>query len=490
MLSTILIALTSALPPHGPEALAVGPEAVFVALDEYKDLLKDAGDDSDKLWAVYEWTLEDDSRKKYRKRVLKKILRVDPDHRPTREALGHIEFDGKWFESERDRDKYAEKVAKERGLVKYDGRWVEANDIPYLERGWEKDPVTGLWFDPVAKQRIADGWKQQDLVWIEPDEIENIDKGLWKCGDEWMSLEEANAYHADVESPWIIPTERALIWSTANRETAMKAAEQAKNGYFDMLKVFGVAPETPVPFLVLRNQAEYLQFMDGSEEMDLPQVDPLAMSAFNRAAYADLWFDFDEEVYHGMGVTFWDDSGEGGDAFGIHDARFAYGLSFVDGLDPARAAVEDVLSEGEVSAEFLEAQLSEHTMPRWFRWGAACYASRWFFDNQIGKGGNPIWAREWSASNLRRNGGPLPFDEVFEFAASGQNPNTSLLLNQAGLFVAFLVDSEDPEVRKVRSALHDALEKREDTAKIFEDVRKALEEREEQVLAFMDETHQ
>ncbi|MDC3307518.1 hypothetical protein OAV47_01675 [bacterium] len=464
----------------------IGEPSIVVEVEDYKSLLKAAGDDPEKLWALYEWTLEEDDRKKYRKRVLNKVIKAAPDHAEAHAALGHVQFEGKWYDSERALERYMSKIAKERGLVKYDGKWVSPADVVYLDKGWKKDAATDEWYDPVARKRLAEGWKLQDLNWVSPDEVGKLDEGLWKCDDKWLPLAAANEWHGDIETPWRIPEKRATVWTTCSRETAMKAAKQAEQAYFDMLKVFGFGGDDQPAFMVVRSRSEYLRFMDGDDDYDLPQLDPLAMSAFNRSAFADLWFDFDEERYLGMGVTFWDEENESGDLFGLHDARFAYGLSFVESIDPCFDGLDDVYGEGEVTPEFAAVRLRAHKLPRWFRWGAACYASRWFKDNQIKRGGDPYWARKWSASNLNAQGGLLDFDDVFDFEASGQNEETSRLINQSGLFVAFLVDGGDPELSRLHEELKDAMEKREETANIFASIRKSISERDEQLRAFMN----
>ena len=476
-------ALASPLALAGHDRAVPSAVAVSAGAPDFKEDLKAAGKDPVKLWALYEWALEDDERKKYRKRVLKAIVKVDPDHAEAREALGHVAYEDKWFDSERKRDKYVEKVAKERGYVKYDGKWVPPADVPFLEKGMERD-AKGDWFDPVEKQRLADGWKKQDLTWVEPDELSKMDEGLWKCDDKWLSLADANTFHDDYESPWRIPTKRAVVWSTATRETALLAAEQADQAWYDMQKVFGFGGEVPIPFMVVQNEEQYLQFMDGSEEYELPQLDPLAMSAMVRSSFADLWFDFENESYHGMGVTYWDADNPNGAAFGKHDARFAYGLSFVESVDPAFGVYDDVFKAGEVEPQFVMDRINAHKLPRWFRWGAANYASRWFKDNQVQKGGDPLWAFKWSASNLNGQGGMSDLGDVFEFEASAQNENTATLILTAGLLVAYIVDGKDPELSKLHSQLQSAIEKREDTEKIFSSIRKALNDQEEKIRAF------
>ncbi|MEM8711764.1 MAG: hypothetical protein AAGG01_12490 [Planctomycetota bacterium] len=465
---------------------SVPPISIAAGWEDFKDKLKAAKKDPEKLWELYQWALEDDERKKYRKRVLKALIKVDPGHEEAREALGHVAFEDKWFETTKARDKYIEKVAEERGLVRFGGDWVPAIDVPFLARGLVKNKYDE-WVDPVAEERKAQGWKQQDLVWVKPDEFPNLEKGLYKCGDKWLSLEAANEWHDDFDAPWRIPTERAVIWSTATRETAMKAAEEAKKAYYDMRKVFGYGGDLPVPFMVVKDQGEYLRFMDGDVDYDIPQVDPIGISGHSRAAFADMWFDFEASQYNGMGVTYWDAGDPNGAAYGIHDARFAYGLSFVESIDPAFQAVNNALQDGEDELNpnrFLPERFGSHRLPMWFRWGAANYASRWFKDQQVGKGGNPKWAFEWSASNLRSQGGLASMDEIFEFRVGLEVTNTASIVMSAGLLVAYLVDGDNPELSKLLTQAQTALEKGKDVTNIMEEIRNGLEDSEEKIRAF------
>ncbi|QDV10099.1 hypothetical protein Poly30_56610 [Planctomycetes bacterium Poly30] len=490
MLTSLLIAVAPLALPSDPVQLVRAPIAGSLTVsvpDDFKDKMAEAGKDPEKLWALYQWSLEDDERKKYRKRVLKALIKVDPDHEEARLALGHVAYDGKWFETERERDKYAEKVAKERGLVKFKDEWVEPADVPFLSQGFVRNEY-GDWVDPIALKRKAEGWKQQDLEWIAPADFDKIEQGLWKCDDTWLPLDRANEWHEDLEAPWKIPTKRAVIWATTTRETAMKAAAQAEQAWFDMQKVFGYGGDVPVPFTVVRDQAQYLRFMDGDEDFDLPQIDPFGVSGHSRAALADLYFDLEEGKYHGMGVTYWDADDSNGDNYGIHDARFAYGLSFVESLDPsfnaAADAIEHAGDKGVDRGRFLEARYQEHRIPRWLRWGAANYASRWFKDQQVKKGGNPRWAIEWSASNLRSQGGLADLDDVFEFDGRLENDQTATLILSAGLLVAYMVDGGNPELSKLLKEFQQQLQKGEDVQNILEQIRKKLADSEEEIRAY------
>ena len=104
MLTSLFIALVPGVSTPLPGAVipssALLPSLVTgLAPADYKAKLKSAGKDPAKLWELYQWTLEDDERKKYRKRTLKAVIKADPAHVEARTALGHIEFEGKWFET-------------------------------------------------------------------------------------------------------------------------------------------------------------------------------------------------------------------------------------------------------------------------------------------------------------------------------------------------------------------------------------------------------
>ena len=100
-----------------------------------------------------------------------------------------------WQENE------AARLAKEKGWVQWKGEWVAPEDPPPANlrkrpRAGPRDrPVDESHEDLAHKQA---GWLRQDLEWIPPEEAENLGKGLYKCGDRWLSPEEADRYRAEL----------------------------------------------------------------------------------------------------------------------------------------------------------------------------------------------------------------------------------------------------------------------------------------------------
>ncbi len=477
----LLLSLPSTAPGEAPPPTAV----TAPWQDEFNDRMKAAGDDVEALWALYGWTQEDKKREKYAKRVLTKLLKVDPNHEGARTALGHQRFEDQWFETEKALDDYKKKRAKELGLVEWKGQWVEPADLPYLRKGLQKDRF-GSWFDPEEKKKLDEGWTRQDLVWVSPEEKDKVAQGLWKCGDKWLSLEEADKFHAKLGSPWVIPKDRAQVVAFVERATALKALELANAAYFDVSKATNVTLDTPISFVLTRSQSQFLSFCDGDAASDHPTIEPRALSSQLRSAFADLWFDFEGQRYLGTGATFWDVSAEHADNYAKHDVRMAYGLSFMEFLDPATKAIEAVLANKrrEVQPQFALDRINGRKLPEWIHWGVASYTSRWFVDSSVGQGGNARWAADWSAENIKTKGGLDPISTILEFAIAADNDNTIKLVNEAGLLVAFCVDGKNVELTKQWNAVFEALRAQGDVETALKTLRRTLLQCEAEIRAF------
>jgi hypothetical protein len=75
---------------------------------------------------------------KERRSSLEEAVRLDPDHAQARAALGFVSFEGRWVQR-RERDRILadreEKAAREKGLVKHEGRWVTPEEKEAREKG-------------------------------------------------------------------------------------------------------------------------------------------------------------------------------------------------------------------------------------------------------------------------------------------------------------------------------------------------------------------
>lgn len=487
MLLPLLLALLTGTPVpaaapalSAPAATLSAPAPVVATLDdeadrkeEWKKKKEEAGEDAEKLWDLYLWCDAYGMKNEGRKTLLA-LVRVDENHKEARELLGHVYYDGQWFKSQKAADRYKEKEekrrAEEEGLVKYKDEWVKKEDLPYLKKGFVKNDE-GEWIDAEQAKRIAEGWRQQDLEWIAPADFDKLDKGLWKCGDKWLTLEEANEYHKSTEYPWVIPTDHFILYTTCTRELADKIAKTIERAYRDMAKIYGGAPPDKAPIVVFRTHQQYNSFAAGNQMTGRPATDALGFSSVHHAYFADTWIK--DEVFMGAGVGYWDQDAENGNSWGPHSVRHAAGLAIAEAMDPSADARDEIESKG-LSDSRLGKFYQQKRVPLWFRIGAASYVERYFIDNLVGSGGDPEWARKWSIQNLVSKGGLRPVGDLFEIQLS--TDNAEKVFNEFGLLMAFILDGKCAPVVEahglVKKQLREGSDK--DVEKAFESLQKAL----------------
>jgi hypothetical protein len=390
---------------------------------------------------------------------LRAILKVDRDHKDANEAVGNVSFDGKWFPSQKKVDEYKkekeEKEAKEKGLVRYQEGWVPKEDLPFLLKGLAKNEQ-GEWVDAEAEKRRAEGWVKQDFTWISPEEKPHLENGEWKCGDRWMSLEEANLFHADPEHWWRIPGDHFTLFTTCDREIATeRVVKNLEYAWDDLVRIYGKTPTAPVPVLIFRDQRQYESYAAGNQDVGIRPTESHGLSSIHYAYFADLGIDTETEQSSPMGVSYWDASTEAGNRWGVHSVRQALGQSFADAIDPSTKTMQKAMKLHEFDPKEFWA---EKRMPTWLRWGAATYAERYFVDTLVARGGNSRWAREWSVSNIIGRGGLRPLKEIFKCDITFDGGQDSQkLINEVGLVMAFVVDGECAPVSAKFKVLQEAI---------------------------------
>jgi len=353
--------------------------------------------------------------------------------------------------------------------------------------------------EPSAEQeqaRLAEGWRRQDFEWIPPDEVANLDQGLWKCGGEWMSLERANAYHARLDTWWRIPGEHTVLYTTLSRHDAETALAGIEDAHADLVRLFGVEPPAKPLVVALDSREQYLAFTGGDVEKGEPGRSFFGLHLLHGAYYADNWFD---EAGRSMraGVAYWaiGDAKEG--SFGTLWIRHALGQAFAEGLDASPEALAErselLAKDRDVGFDWALRFWEEKVLPDWLRQGAAVYVERYYVDDVAAADGDPLWARKWSVQNIESRGGFEGVGRVVSGRLRIDQPEESAKwINQCGLLVAFLLDGEDKTVTKAHGKVIDALAKfakdpdksRKGLEKAVEGLEKALEKQEKKLREF------
>ena len=495
----IALAILSLAAP-APAPLASTPVSLVRqdAADEYATRLEEAGDDPDKLWDLHKWCKEQGKIMQARE-CLKKIVELAPDHQEARKALGHHFYDDQWFESYYALSEYKraeeKRMLDEKGLVRFKDEWVPVEDEPYLRLGMVKDD-NGEWVTKRELERrereakyLAEGWKQQtDLVWVSPEDQGKWEEGLWKCGDQWLTMEQANDYHSNLGRWWTLPSGKGLfeIWSTTPFTVTQWAGWHADRTYADLSRAYGMRPEERAKIVVLANQGQYNTFAAGDQQ-SIPPSEVQGFSSVHYAYFAEAWFEpVQPPEYLGTGVALWNMDAEDvdpkgvPDPFGAHAVRHAAALAYAEAIDPSLNTISRFASAPNQNFPF-QAFWGEKKIPFWLRIGVAAYCERYFYDDQAdtSAGYSPWWARDWSLDNVRRQGGPMPFDQIFAMQLNpNDKPGSARRINQAGMLVSFILDGKCKPVNEAHEAFKHALRNGEDTAEADAALRKAIQDNE------------
>lgn len=460
MIASFLLSLTTVSAPAPTPVLHWFQEDA-----EVDGQIAAAGKDTAKLMelgASLKTAGKDDAAKK----VFKKVIEVDPNHKEARKELRHHEYDGKWFESYAELSKYRrEETAKmkEKGLVKWKDQWVPEADKPYLDMGWEKTEAG--WVNPVeaAREKQIAEWRAaghefrpDDSSWVAPADFDKWRQILWKCGDEWVDMAKADEFHSRIGQWWQLDGEHFVTVATIDWNGANEARAIAEQVYPDMMRLFGMAPKKKPQFIVLNSIDQYNKFSAGDQELQLPASETEGFSSLHHAYFADVLFDPTTQPpqFAGCGVAFWDRKGQLS-GWGPFAVRFAAVQSFVEAIDPSWNAVAELIASISGGAQPNPGAFwAEKRIPRWLRYGAASYAER-YAKVTGGDGGNVWQNREWSFADLKKKGGIRKVEDIFAFALDLNDlEGSGRMYHEAGLVVSYLLDGADGD-KKLKTK-HDA----------------------------------
>jgi hypothetical protein len=390
-------------------------------------------------------------------------VRFDPDHEAARAALGHVRSGDEWFTSSEAASRFEERQVPEhaeaKGFIRHKSIWMHRDERVLASKGLVKDEETGQWLSAKDRRRLAKGWVRQDLSWIPPEEAAFTDEGLWRVDGEWLDLLSADRRHSRIDGMWVIPSAEVTLYSTVSRETSRQAMKEMRRAINDLNLVFGAEPPLPLRVGVVRDEEQYDRLAFGNPDGRRRASHAGRLHIIHTAFFAESWFPRieGEREYRGIGVCYWDTLAPNGDLYGVHAARLAAGLSYVDALDPSPKAIREAIPEGP-DGDYFAAFEAEKQLPAWLRYGGAVYGERYFRDESATGAGDPWWARKWSLDNLRERGGLRPLSEVFAFPLDPDERDDAFkLLVEAGLVVAFMVDGECEPVREEHARFKKAL---------------------------------
>lgn len=428
------------------------------------------GEDTAKLWELAQ-ALKAESKYADARKAMEKIVELDPEHAEARAGLGHQKYGGKWFKSSVELMMFRrkeEQEMREKGLVRVGDEWVAEADAPYLRMGWVKGEG-GAWQNPLDVARLeqeakyrADGWQQQDLTWIPPDEFGEWDKGKFKCGDEWLDPEQADAYHSAIGRWWTSPSENNhyVVIGTVSRNGIDWARFWVEQTYPKLVEVYGKEPKEPMPLLLLNSLDQYNTIASGDPNNGIPAAEATGLSSVHYAFFAESFFDGTTQppTYRGCGTAYWDE--QNGWAWGQYAIRHAAALSYAEAIDPSWNAISQAISNPTGGFQ-QDAFWNEKKIPNWVRFGTASYVERFapmeLSDEQKEADADPLANRKWALGELQKAGGMRPLQDVLAFRRDVNDPTMGALIHEAGAVMCWVLDGDNAAVRAAHAAWKKAL---------------------------------
>lgn len=495
MISALVLSVPCWLAPAPSVIPTVLQDGEQADQQDVNELIAACGDDVEKLLALAT-DLKANGRRKEARPVYTKILELDANNEEAHRGLGHQNYDGQWFNSYSEMSAYRraeeKRMLEEHGKVRFKDEWVLEVDVPYLRMGWVKDDG-GEWTDPARRDRLAQeakyreqGYQQQDLTWIPPDEFPKWEEGLWKCGEEWLDTDAANTYHEDISQWWEVPGERFVVLSTLDREGVNWAVWYADLVYPQLVRAVGLEPAEKPEIVVLRGLTQYNQFASGDQALGLPPTEATGSSSVHYAYFAEAWLDIRNQppTFRGCGVAFWDRADPNMAVWGGYAVRHAAAHSYLEAIDPSWDAVS-LLIESPQRGFQEPAFWREKKIPRWFRYGTAAYIERFAQDMTVAEGGDPWAVRNWAIDQVRAGGGVRAFADLFGFPMNAADPAAALkLIQEAGVVVAFVVDGNCKPVTEAHEAWKAALRTGDGHVEAAEALQQAIAANEEDFRMF------
>ena len=277
-----------------------------------------------------------------------------------------------------------------------------------------------------------------------------------------------------------------MLHTTCDRELAEKALGEMHIAVREVKRVLGVAPEMKVNIALLRSEKQYNSYAGGNEVKGRQPAEVSGKSSIHHAFMAEIWFDATSGTHMGAGVGYWDNTDDIKTRYGPFSVRHAAAIGILERLDPSPSTTEKIRKNPTTlnGDKFYRDFYGEKRLPEWFREGICSYAERWLLDSTVKRGRNTKWIREWSAENLINKGGLRPIKRIFTDKVSVSDPESSKLLNERGLIVAFLVDSDIDDLKAKHYELKQKFKKGEDLSSTLKAIERLIIKHEQDLRKF------
>lgn len=232
---------------------------------ELKTMEKAAKKDPDQLFEAGKWGKENGLEKEAEK-IFKRVLKFDKDHAGANQALGNEEVDGVWMPAKQAaklRAKALEAEYSAKGYKKIDDIWVEPEKVKDARKGtfWhEGEKVT-------RDQKVAyqNGKVRHPVTgqFIKKEDLSKAENGYFPLeGGKWGDKAEADKFHSDLRTPWMVRTSYATLVTTLpidKVEEIKRFADQGQETVMPLFRGRELPPSLRPVIVIAKTRAEYVE---------------------------------------------------------------------------------------------------------------------------------------------------------------------------------------------------------------------------------------
>ncbi len=385
------------------------------------------------------------------KRLLNKVLKLQPEHEGAMKALGYVLFEGKWTEESKAQQlqqRKEEELLRQKGMEKVDSVWVDKAEVADAQKGiYHHEGEVVAREDKIA---FVAGKVRHPTTGelIAADDLEKANAALFPAeGGKWVTAAEADSYHADIRHPWAWRTFYGTVLTTLPIEK-IDEIKGVVDGSVDTLKpLFGGRMPHPAQRPVIVVCATTDEYRQLGTQIGAEHSTYGAFLAQEGATLENV------ELRTRPAVANWG----GPEGWGPYYVRHAVGLAYVNAL------------------------LAEHgaQVPYWLVCGVASLAERHY---------TPEVSRFFGQQHLAKGGVKGLKDWFADFEISADVPTTELDYNvyQAGLLLAFCMNGGDKEATNAVQEFTASLDAdKKAIEKAAQKLERVLMSKEEEVRSFL-----
>ncbi len=192
--------------------------------------------DADAAYDLGLWC-EDRGRPAEAAKCFQRAIEVNPDHQTARERLGHLYYDGRWYEKEED-------YYGARGYVKYKDNWIPKEERQKYEAGLVKLD-DGTWVSRTKLEEIKKRRENNEKTAPKKNDRKPKDEDETKQKKTWKRQKRDNTFYEDFSGkvPWNnrhqFPSKYYMIESNCSMKHIKRYAKMLDLVYEKYCKVFG-----------------------------------------------------------------------------------------------------------------------------------------------------------------------------------------------------------------------------------------------------------